>query len=144
MGVIAQMGSGGNARMATGTFTGADSSSLSLNIGFKPDVVFIDCGYRPAEYSQSGWTGCAFLVIVKGVTTAYYRHNSNTVTAMSVGVSNDLGGTFGEYGDERSPTGTFYATYNDGTLEIVNKSPAQAYTHFIAGITYTWVAFATI
>ena len=142
--VMGQMASGGNARMATGTFTGVDSSTISINIGFKPDVVYIDCGYRSAEYGQAGWTGCAFLAIFKDISTVYYRHNNNTSTAISVGVNNDVGGIYGEYGNSSAPTGTFYGTFNDGVLEIANKSPTNNYTHFIEGENYTWIAFAKI
>ena len=138
------MAQGGNARMATGTFTNNDTSTVSLNIGFKPDVVYISCGYA-GKHSQSGWTGCAFMIIVKDETVAYYRHNNDTTTSTSVGLNTNVGGTNGEYGNNSTaPSGASYATYNNGILTIENKSPTQVYTHFMADETYTWIAFATI
>ena len=148
MGVIAKMAHGGNARMATGTFTNNDTSSVSLNVGFKPDVVYISCGYGNTEYSTAGWTGCALMVIIRNETILYYRHNNDSSTSFSVGVNNTLGGNYGEFGINNgtsyAPSQTFAAAYTDGVLAIENKTPNTAYTHFMADETYTWVAFATI
>ena len=133
---------GGNARVATGTFSNNGTASVSLNIGFEPDVVYISCGYGSTEYATAGWIGCAFLCIVKNETMLYYRHNNDTSTMLSVGVNTNLGGNHGAYGGIDAPTQNFYGTYSDGVLTVENRSPNTAYTHFIPSEVYTWVAFA--
>ena len=131
-----------NARMATGTFTANGTSNVILDIGFKPDVVYISCGYDNDKYAQSGWVGTSFLAIFRNETILNLRHSLVTSTSAAVGLNLNVGGSYGEYGSTSAPSQTFYATYSDGVLFIQNKSPDSENAHFIADETYTWIAFA--
>lgn len=140
------MASGGNAKKVTGTFTGdGDSSSVSLNIGFEPDVVFISCGYDATNYATAGWTGCAFVCIFKDDCSLIIRHATNTSTSAGMVLNAFMGGTYGAFGNlSDAPAASVYGEYSNGVLNIINKSPNQSSVKFIANETYTWTAYAAI
>lgn len=128
-------GYGGGSNVATGTFVGNDTRDVYLNIGFEPDVIVID---TDLNFSTSGWQGIKCIVLVKGVLSTNYCHNSLTDTkehtyndAFSAN-DNPWGSDSGSY---RS-----YGVYTDGTMLITNKNNS-AMTHFIDGQTYTWTAY---
>lgn len=123
-------------RFTSGTFTGNGTSTVALNIGFKPEAVAIKSNL---DYTQTGWSGVGHVLLYRNVGSCIWRHNNTSASA--------AGGTtffFGnyEYGNpETTASYVLYAEYSDGVLTLKNSSPGAG-TKFVNDIEYTWEAYA--
>lgn len=133
--MIMAMGGGDMAKVKSGTFTGDGTNSVTINLGFEPDVVVVD---SDLDLSQAGWIGLKCAVIVKNVLTVNALHGNDTTTNASVYnhsivPGNDAwGGSCGSYRN--------YVTYSNGVVTVTNKSNNDS-VKFISGQTYTWTVY---
>ena len=125
---------GSGAQVVTGTFTGDGTISVSLSIGFAPDIAVIS---SDQDYSQSGWAGVGDIVIIKGDISFLGRHNATSATAIRAEGNPSMDGAYGS--SSTAPTYAAYGTYSDGALTVTNKNNATG-TVFVNGVTYSWVA----
>lgn len=126
------------AQSASGTFVGNGTSTISLPIGFEPDVVIVTViGYDPTE---AGWVGEWGMCICKNKFGMDARHNSSSGTTLNNTINYRYGGEFPSYG---ATDGYYqiYGSYDNGSFTISNSSKTVL-TSFISGATYTWEAYA--
>ena len=120
-----------------GTFTGDQTNSVTLPIGFAPDVLVI---HADVDYYTSGWVGVGAVFVSKGMFSAVIRHN-NTTAALAASNAYGFKQNDGDYGiSQNAAQYTFYGTYTDGNLTLTN-SANSAGTQFINNMEYTWDAY---
>lgn len=129
-------GGGGSGSVKTGTFTGDGTASVSLDVGFEPDVIVID---SDLDFNTAGWQGIKCIVIAKGTLTVNFYHSSLTVTNKTA-YSDAISANQNPWGSDARAYRS-YATYSDGTLLVTNKEPSNANVKLIEGQTYTWKAY---
>lgn len=128
---------GGSGQVKTGTFTGAPTASVNINIGFEPDIIVID---SDLDLGTAGWQGVKCIVIVKGVLTINFYHNSTTDTTKTHTYYDAISANQNPWGYDAGAYRS-YATYSDGTLLVTNKTPNNANVQFVSGQTYRWTAY---
>ena len=131
-------GGGGSGSVKTGSFVGDGTASVTLDIGFEPDVIVID---SDLDFATAGWQGLKCVNLVRNVLTINFYHNSTTDTAKThayfdaISVGQDPWGANG--GAYRN-----YGVYsNNGELLVTNKTLNNANVFFVSGQTYTWAAY---
>ena len=135
--MMASRGGGSGAQVVTGMFTGDQSSTVELNIGFKPDIIEIE---SDVDYYTTGWIGIGHAVIVKNNYAELLRHNNASTNGAITAVNAHLRGAYGEYGDVGvSGSAMPYGSYSDGIFTFKNTQNLAS-TQFINGKTYNWVA----
>ena len=129
-------GGGGSVQFNSGSFTGDQSVSAILSVGFEPDVVIIDADL---DIDTAGWNGLRSVVIIKNSITINCRHNNDTTTSANYSGTTKLGGEYPAYGSNNDGYCN-YATYSNGVLTVTNATN-HAIVQFINGQTYNWYAF---
>ena len=130
-------GGGGSGSVKTGSFVGDGTASVTLDIGFDPDGIVID---SDLDLSTAGWQGVKCVVIVKGVLTINYYHNSITDTS-KVRTYNEVISTGQDPWGASSGAYKNYGVYStNGELLVTNRTPSNANIFFVTGQTYTWKA----
>ena len=135
-GLLAQMA---GAKVKTGTFLGNDDNNITLDIGFKPDVVVIDSGL---PYNEVNYAGMLHVVIARGIMIIQTCHQSATSTSALM-YGNSITSEQDEFGYKETPVDfTVYATFADGQLTVRNNtSRGNVRTRFINNQQYTWTAY---
>lgn len=129
------IGGGDVAQSKSGSFTGDGTFSVQLPIGFEPDVIVIDSGI---DYSTPSQNGLLSVVIVRGVMTINYYHNSDTDIVghnYNAQIKSDQDPFGGNVGAFRS-----YAIYSNGVLTITSKNSGNN-QRFIDGVQYSWTVY---
>ena len=128
--VMMNMASG--AKVKTGSFIGDGTTTVELDVGFKPDIVIIDCDLN---FSTEGWVGAKNITIVRNTIVYQSRHNNATSTTPNTSINYKIGGEYPEYGAAESQ----YGIYENGKFTIVHPNSTIIY-RFITDQTYNWVA----
>ena len=128
-------GGGGTVRTTTGTFTGDNTTSVSISCDFSPDLIYV---YGDMSASV-GDRGVVAITIVKDITIL---HTSDTSTSV-VNESVTYAATHGVSGYVKDAT-ECRAEYSNGTLTIITGASSSS-NRFASGITYsyklmTWTA----
>ena len=109
----------------SGTFMGNGTASVTIDMGFEPDVVIIDSGHR---YNNPGFAGLMQAILIKGIIITNICHQSDTATN-SLMYGNPIGEGQDVWGYKETPvSNTSYALYSNGQLTLTNASPQSAST----------------
>lgn len=120
-----------------GTFVGNGKNSVTIPLGFEPDILII---HSAVDYYTSGWVGVGDVCVSKSMYSIVVRHNNTTVSYAVPNVYPFNQGD-GDYGNsQNAPQYTFYGSYSDGNLTLTNKGNLAG-TCFINGTEYTWDAY---
>ena len=122
------------AKVKTGTITGKGSATISIDVGFEPDIIVIASGL---DYTSSN-LGMLNVVLVRGIVMYNTWRTSSAYgsTGNNVSPNGDVWGAKESYGNYAS-----YATYSNGVLTISNQATTTGRCYFIDGHTYTWTAY---
>lgn len=126
-----------SAKSKNGTFTGNGTKTVTLQIGFEPDVIIINSGL---PLNAAGPVGLYMVAIAKNVFTLNASHNSTTDINATRTMFGQLYGT--GWGNNTLGAYRNTATYGNGVLTVTNitNSPGAQYL-FIEGQEYTWTAY---
>lgn len=123
-----QTGGGGNVKTKTGTFTGGNTTSVSISCDFAPDLIYV---YGDLSGSASN-RGVISITIVKDTMILHTSDTSQSASNESVTYT----ATHGVSGYVSDAT-KCRAEYSNGTLTITTGANSSA-NRFTNGITYSY------
>lgn len=121
-----------NKYMKSGTFTGSDTNSQALDIGFEPDIITVS---SDLDISESGWTGIKSIVIAKGILTVNDAHLTATTT-VSTAQACPLSAE-DPWGENITANYKSKASYSNGVLTLSNNNRLK----FRDDTQYRWTAY---
>lgn len=123
-------GGGGSSQVATGTFTGNNSDTITFPVSFEPDLVFIKRSDYPNMTAIADQSVC-LTGILKNEFMFFNRTGANA-TSMA---GNNISGATGTASDTRSQYN--YFTYSNGTVTYKCNQGNSSY--FRSSLSYTYL-----